>query len=547
MCTNAWRTFAVLWLVVVGLAMGAVAGSWDSIWNEGFSEPQSTGGTLYTTCLAGYFNMIPPNQLVARVLNWPVYEPIIQSNWDGTEYVPAVAESWEVSDDNMVFTFYLRENALWHDGEPVTSKDVIFTYEALLLPDVIVTSLAELELIEGYAAYADGTADSISGLSAPDDYTVVIKLIEPNAEFLQGPAKAFLLPEHLLGDLTSEEFAASDFWRAPIGTGPFMVTEYVPGEYVRTQKFSDYYRGEPHIDEIVIRQIPEESTEARVLALLDGSLDIADHHWQLSPEQKVQIEANANLQVLAQPSNLVRGFTWKNSKDYLTPNVRRALMMAINTEELIQAVVGYGLPCQTFVPAAVSPDLDEWTYDPAAARNLLEQEGWDFSRTLSMTTYYGSDRYRSIMLAIASYWAEIGVQCTVTLVGDFPTFSTIWHVPDGDDMCFCGIGARGSAWSTINHYIHSDRTYPVGFNSYYNNPVADAFMEKLGLESDSDKRLEVLYALEEVVHEDGALSPIWADMEVRVVNTRVQNYRFNIVASMPSYFGTHLWWLNDSE
>lgn len=547
MCLKSWRVFAVLGALVIGLTTAGMAGSMDSMWDEGFDEPQAIGGTLYTTCLAGYFNMVPPNQLMARVLNWPVYEPIIQTMWDGTKYVPAVAEDWEVSSDNKVFTFYLREDAYWHDGESVTAEDVVFTYETLLHPDIVVVSLAELELIEGYDAYVNGAADSISGLVALDDHTVQMTLTAPNAEFLQGPAKAYLLPEHILGGLTPEEFAASDFWKSPIGTGPFMVTEYVPGEYVRTAKFTDYYRGEPYIDEIVVQQIPEEATEARVLALLDGSLDIADHHWQLTPEQKAQIEADPNLTVLTQPSNLVRGFTWKNTKDYLTPTVRRALMMAINTEELINAVVGYGVPCQTFVPAAVSSDLDQWSYDPSAARQMLEAEGWDFDRTLSMTTYYGSDRYRNIMLAIASYWQEIGVQCDVTLVGDFPTFSTIWHVPDGDDMCFCGIGARGSAWSTINHYIHSERVYPVGFNTWYDNPVADALMDALGLESDGDKRLELLYELEEIVHADGALSPIWADMEIRVVNNRVHNYQFNVVANMPSYFGTHLWWLDDAE
>ncbi len=547
MHSKSWWIVTMLGILVTGLAAATIAGPMDGIWDEGFEEPQAKGGTLYTTCLAGYFNMVPPNQLMARVLNWPVYEPIIQTKWDGTQYVPAVAENWEVSEDNTVFTFFLREDAYWHDGEPVTAEDMIFTYQTLLHPDVVVVSLAELELIEGYNAYADGSADSILGLVALDDHTVQVTLTTPNAEFLQGPAKAYLLPEHILGGLTAEEFAASDFWKHPIGTGPFKVTQYVPGEYVRTEKFVDYYRGEPYIDEIVVRQIPEEATEARVLALLDGSLDIADHHWQLTPEQQVQIEADPNLVVLTQPSNLVRGFTWKNTKDYLTPKVRRALMMAINTEELIDAVVGYGVPCQTFVPAAVSPELDEWSYNPALARQMLVEEGWDFNRTLSMTTYYGTERYRTIMLAIASYWQEIGVNCDVTLVGDFPTFSTIWHVADGDDMCFCGIGARGSAWSTIDHYIHSERVYPIGFNTWYDNTVADALMEKLRVEVDDEKRLELLYQLEEIVHEDGALSPIWADMEIRVVNTRVHNYQFNVVANMPSYFGTHLWWLDDAE
>ncbi|MFW6049210.1 MAG: ABC transporter substrate-binding protein, partial [Candidatus Bipolaricaulota bacterium] len=227
------------------------------------------------------------------------------------------------------------------------------------------------------------------------------------------------------------------------------------------------------------------------------------------------------------------------------PEVRRALMTAINSEELINAVVGYGEPIQTFVPSAVSPNLDRWSYDLEKAKEMLEEAGWDFDRKLQLVTYYGTDRFRNILQAIASYWDRIGVKADVTLVGDFSTFNERWGSTDWGDICFCGIGARGLAWSTIDHYIHSERTYSKGFNAGYASDKADELIEKLRETADQDERIELLYELEEVVHEDVALGPIWAVMETRVINKRLNNYKFNVVANMPAYFGTYLWWIEE--
>lgn len=169
--------------------------------------------------------------------------------------VPALAESWDYDEDTFTYTFHLRENVLWHDGEAFTADDVKFTIDAIIDPD---------NGSENAPNYED-----VVSINVIDDLTVAFTLDAPNAAFLDYMTMA-ILPEHLLN---GEDMQTASFFRAPIGTGPYKLAEWDVGQSIIMTANDDYFLGEPKIKTVIFKIVPDDNAQA--IQLESGELDLA--------------------------------------------------------------------------------------------------------------------------------------------------------------------------------------------------------------------------------------------------------------------------------
>ena len=171
------------------------------------------------------------------------------------QVIPGLAEKWEYDEDSYTYTFHIRDGIKWHDGEAFTADDVKFTIEAIMDPE---------NGSENAPNYED-----VQEIKVMDDQTIAFKLAEPNVAFLEYMTIA-ILPKHLL---EGEDLQESDFFRHPVGTGPYKLESWDAGQSIVMTKNEDYYLGSPKIDKVIFKIVEDDNTQA--VQLQSGEIDMA--------------------------------------------------------------------------------------------------------------------------------------------------------------------------------------------------------------------------------------------------------------------------------
>jgi peptide/nickel transport system substrate-binding protein len=307
------------------------------------------------------------------------YDYLVNFSPKDSSPAPGLADSWETSDDGLTWTFHLNKDAKWHDGKPVTSEDVAYTFRRILE--------------EEQGLYIDYVRQ-IEKIETPDKHTVVFETKDPSVQMLS--MLVYILPKHIWEDVPAEE--TKTFKNEPaIGSGPFQAVEWKEGQSVRLEANPDYFRGAPHIDEIIFQLYDNDDT--MVQALKNGEVDyIAWFPINLfkSLENQEGIETNSAPDPgftelgfnLYEPSpEAIEEFgapkTSTGDPALLDPLVREAINWSIDEEELTQKILqGEGIPGSTLVPPALARyhlKLDESEiqgFDIERSKELLEQAGW---------------------------------------------------------------------------------------------------------------------------------------------------------------------------
>ena len=195
---------------------------------------------------------------------------------ESLEVIPDLARSWDASKDGKTWTFHLRSDVKWHDGQPFTADDVVFTYNSILNPKV--NSVRRSDYI------IDGAPIKFEAL---DKLTVRAILPKPFAPFLSHTMMG-IIPKHLLAD---KDINTAKFNRQPIGTGPFMFKEWVTGDHVIVVRNEQYYRGAPRLAQIIFKIIPDEN--ATLVALEAGEVDEAG----VPPKDYLRLKSQAGVNV----------------------------------------------------------------------------------------------------------------------------------------------------------------------------------------------------------------------------------------------------------
>jgi ABC-type transport system substrate-binding protein len=281
---------------------------------------------------------------------------------------PALASRWEVSPDGLIYTFHLRSGVRFHDGTPFVARNVVRSFERVLDPRVRGGRGWPLYPIKDARAFADGKVTHITGLSAPDDSTLIITLAEPLAIF----AKFLAMPvAAVVPDSTP-----SDFGERPVGTGPWKLVEWRHDDHLRFSRNERYFDGPPKAESLLARIIPEPSTA--VAEFESGNVDLLEvpeaetREWREDEKRKGLLQTAPALRLFYVAINTTRG-------PLADKRVRQAINYAVDVPTIInQLVGGRGRPAAGVIP----PILDgadstrkPYGYDPARAKQLLAAAG----------------------------------------------------------------------------------------------------------------------------------------------------------------------------
>lgn len=393
---------------------------------------------------------------------------------------PYLARSWDVSGDSTTLTFHLRGDVRWHDGTPTTAHDVVYTYRVVTDPT------------SGFPnpAYWYGYDTGADGISAVDDTTVVVRLGR-RADVLDPWTSTAILPRHLLGDVPPDGHAEHPYATVcPVGNGPFVFVSHEAGDrwtFEANPAFPNELGGRPYLDRVVYRVIPEPST--MLSELLTGGIDVYE---RVLPDHADRIRAAPGLDLRAYRGTEVAFVAWNGRRPQLADaRVRRALTMAVDRQEIVDAIVGgLGAVAHSGVPPvhwAYEPEgRHALPFDPQGARALLGQAGWidrdgdgvresERGERLSITLKYnrGSTQRQQIAEILQARLAEVGVEAVPTVleantlgaqvfdpsVRDFDGFIISWTQDFRlDESDFFHSGKIGGPWALSGtRNAHIDR------------------------------------------------------------------------------------------
>lgn len=441
--------------------------------------------------------------------------------------VPDLAESYEISDDATQFTFTLRDDAVWHDGEPVTVDDVIFTYKLAMQPAVAAKQYGKLSQIVGASEFNAGTSDDVPGLERVDDRTVRITLAEPNVAWLFGTAGSnsliWILPEHILADVAPEDLDQHPYMLKPeVGSGPYQFVEYVPDQYVQFTANPDFYLGAPKIEQVFL-QLAVPTTQ--LAQLESGQLDLMP---RMSPRDGDRLMDNPDLNIVASPGVGVFQIAINNER-FPDKRFRQAIMYAVDRQALLDVVeLGQGRLVNSTVIGpewATYDDLNPYPYDPDKARELLAEAEWDSSQTISLTWSQGFQAIELAAPVFQQQLAEVGITVELAPLESAAYLQAVVTEPDFD-MAWFGGGSYGMDPDVSSAYYLCANFTPGGGNTtHYCNPELDELFVAGRGTPDIEQRAEIYHDVAKILNEDVPTIFWWSNNLIWGMSTRLQGVR----------------------
>lgn len=500
-----------------------------------FRSPMRTGcaiGTLWTTC--------------GRRIDEAFLQGLAQTKWTADGVQPLLAESWDMEDGGKAFVFHLREGVKWHDGQPFTADDVVYTFNIFANPTVGSTYAAKLADIVGYDEFKAGTATELAGVTKVDDKTVRVELKSATPLWVElQQISISILPKHILGDVPADQLRTHAYWKNMVGTGPFVMTKFVDDQYIEGVANEDYFLGKPKLDKIVFQIYAD--TTAILNALEAGELDATPYEGGGIPlDQVKRFEAMKHLTVLGNmdaglPTFLFVNFT---DPDFAKLEVRQALMYAIDRDTIMETVrMNYGKISNTMFPGewARPANLNPYAYNPEKAMELLKAAGWDSSRKLDFLYYYNDQVNKDIVVAIQAYLAAVGVTVEPRLV-DGAGFNQA--IVDGTFQI--GYGANGQGLDpSIGALITKCGTQRA--MGYCNERVDELFDLGLSKATRAD-RAPYYHEISTILNEELPKIWLWYDVRPMGFNSRIvglaQHFQEQplLMFDIPIYNEIHTWY-----
>lgn len=342
---------------------------------------------------------------------WPTaslfYVGLVKLADPGTP-VPALAESWTISDDGTVYTFKLRPDLKFSNGSPLTAEEVKWSFLRVLNPETASPTSFMFEPIVGAADFLAGTADDVSGIKVIDPLTIEFTTDGPVWTMMQ----RFALPPGFIVSQEGVEAAGDDFGRQPLGAGPFMIESWESGVKITGTRNPYYYaEGQPAFDGFQMELGIESSVE--ILRIENGEADIALDFVSSSDYPRLAADTALAPQLIASEGFPNTGYVIMNNnkEPFSDVRVRQALSMAVDRERLVQIKNGRGTPIGGFLPASVvghNPDVTAPAYDPEGAKALLAEAGYPDGFTTNMLSTLFPDDV-AFAQAVAGDLAAIGV------------------------------------------------------------------------------------------------------------------------------------------
>jgi peptide/nickel transport system substrate-binding protein len=364
------------------------------------------GGTLVigSTADADAWNEYVSQQTLAQNLLRRIYARLAQEQGDTRDhpptFVPLLATSWDTSADGTTLTFKLRD-AVWSDGTPLTASDVRFTWTAQTSPEVGWTG----------ATFKERLKD----VQVVDPRTVAFHFDRSYPEMLADAVEGGILPEHVFGKVPFAQWRTYDWSQAHVGSGPFVLESWRPGEEIVLARNPRYFDPErPRVDKIAVRIVPDMGNLETQLSA--GTVDLLDG---VPPADAARLGQAHGVAIIAYDNPMFDYVGWNGSKKpFDDPDVRRALTLGIDRAAIVEDVL-YGFGRISTGPLlsswwAANPDQAPWPYDPKEAARILTAKGYGPGHPLAfeLTTNAGNRVRETASLKIQEQLARIGVVVT---------------------------------------------------------------------------------------------------------------------------------------
>jgi peptide/nickel transport system substrate-binding protein len=420
---------------------------------------------------------------------------------------PGLAERWDIPDP-LTYVFHLHPGVTFHDGRPLTSRDVKWTFDSLLEGKVRSTKAA---------AYRP-----VDRIDAPDDFTVVFHLKEPFATFLWNVSDGAIgIVPYLSGDEIS---------RHPIGSGPFRFVSGEPDKEVIIERNHGYWGEKAHLERVRFAVVPDPTT--RALELRKGSADIAV--TSLNGDTVLALERESDLEVLRSPGTVV-GYLAFNTREPMLKDVRvrQAVAYAIDRGAIIHYLMrDFARPAYSLLPPeswAYNGDVPRYEHNPDRARQLLEQAGYPAVNgvRLRLTMKTSTDESPRLVAAVLQQQLrEVGIALDIRTF-EFATFLS--DIIRGAYQLHTLRWVGGNEDPDIFEYVfHSSKFSPQGGNrTYYANPRVDGLIDQARRELDPSARKQIYAEIQRILADDLPYINLWYIENVMVHARRVRNLSLN--------------------
>jgi len=535
-------------LILAAALLPAGCGEGDKRTDDRDADPASSryGGTAVVAALmeANSMNHLASVDDISNELqNFVLFTTLIRYDVDLSP-VPYLAQSWDTtaSGDKMVLTFRLRDDVTWHDGAPTTARDVKFTFDRIKDPATAYPRVSSFALYDSAVVH--------------DTYTIAFYL-KRHPGFMDPWRTVSPMPAHILGDIPAERLRDHPFGTStPLGNGPFRFVEHRSGDrwvFEANPDFPKSLGGRPYLDRLVYRFIEEPTT--RLTELLTGEADV---YLIVAPSQVAEIEASSEARIVAYANRNYAFINWNGKHPlFADPNVRRALTLAIDRQEIVDVVrQGFGEVAKGPVPPfhwAYDRELEPLPYDPERARDLLDTAGWidrdgdgvrernGINASFELRTNPNPTREDIITLVQANL-AQVGVQVrprvqeAQSLGRDitsperlFDAFVLGWRAEfnlDARPLFACSALEGPYQWAS------------------YCNPRVDEILDEVMLMPDRSQALPLWHEYQEIMQQDQPNTFLYYDMRINASRERLRGVEMDIRGDLIS---VRDWWIAPAD
>ncbi|HLR36225.1 MAG TPA: ABC transporter substrate-binding protein [Tissierellales bacterium] len=469
------------------------------------SEPTKEDGGIFIFGINSDPNVMNPlyaGDRVTMTINNALFSPLYVTDAEETRYY--LAESIEHSEDYLTYTLKLKEGLKWHDGEPLTADDIVFTVDSILDEN------QNSHLISSFLV--DGKPVKVNKV---DDLTVEFVLPQISVPFTSKLGSLRPIPKHIFEG--EKDLAKSDKNLEPIGSGPFKFKEFKNGEKVELERFDNYFDGKPHLEGVVFRVITD--TNSANTALLNGELSAryitTDDISGFSDNEKFNIEVF--------DEGMLNNMVFKlNNEALQNKDVRKAIAYAIDKDEIIAGVYesdeyaekAYSI----FVPTTEyhTHDVEKYEHNLEKAKELMKNAGYD-NLNLKLAYTNSSEEQESYGLIMQQQLKEIGVELELVSMERGAFLEKFTDASNSDfDLAFNGyvMGLEPSGYSPL--FVAENQNNFMG----YVNKELDEMWDKGVIETDESKRSEIYEEIQMEIMDDMVVYPIVYPKSIVAIDSR---------------------------
>ena len=451
---------------------------------------------------------------------------------------PQLADSFELSDDGLTYTFNLKEGVLFHDGTEMTSADVQYTFDYYRDPENASTIVNRFR--------------NIDSIDTPDDYTVVLNMSAVNAALLTDGIQCPIMQSAYHAEVGQDEYSQN-----PVGTGPFKLVEFNPAEVVLVEANEDYFQGRPNVDAIRQEVVPEPSV--RTIALQTGDSDSA--LWPLLVEDSLAFAEDPEYTVITTSTGGVKHFPLNNQLPQLAEKeVRQAMMHALDRQRIIDdlwngaATVAHSnlSPKFDFYSLDGDESLTRYDYNPDGAKELLEGAGWvegddgirekdGVKLSFTCTTITGDQARRPIAELAQQLFSEVGIDMQLA---ESPISAILEGLTSGTVDASLFNWTYGSTDPDPANLLRSDGGQ--NWNSYQSDEMDALIDEGLSL-ADPEDRKPVYHEIQRIVTTEVPMLYLQWDEWMNVFTGRVKGLPETSSDAFSIYYNClHKFWLEDA-